>query len=79
MRCPYCKKELQKGERKAYETLSDHVLYPNDEVDPNFLRPTFICGCKKAIDGFWDEMGDAYYEGNDRKIFSSQKNAIKVH
>lgn len=55
MRCPYCKKDLQKGEFRRCETLPDHVLHTN--AIPPFSR-TLICEC--SPDSFWDYMGYIY-------------------
>lgn len=38
--CPVCHSRLVYGDIRQYETLSDHVVAPND--DPP-MRPSFIC------------------------------------
>jgi len=58
MACPFCGKELTKGEQKKYETLCDHVSDPNMEDYP--LRDTWVCTCEKSKDSFWDMFGDFY-------------------
>ena len=60
MRCSICKTELVPGEKKKYETLSDHVSQPNAIDYP--LRSTFVCpnmDCELG-DSFWGPDGDFY-------------------
>lgn len=56
MRCPYCRKPLNIGPHREYETLSDHVERPNAHYLP--LRLTYICRCAPEI--FWDRDGYCY-------------------
>ena len=68
MRCPYCKKNLEEGSYKRYETLMEHVSAPN-ATRP--LKRTFVCGlCPKSVDRFWDYMGYIYVTAN---YFDDQK------
>jgi hypothetical protein len=70
LKCPYCKKELIKGEQKRYETLGEHVFNPNMREHP--LRDTFVCTCEKSQGMYWDDWGDYY----SKKYRSDCKEAI---
>ena len=59
MKCPFCKKKLQAGELKEFETVWEHVENPNYEDFP--LRPTWFCDCEMSLDCFWDEWGEFYF------------------
>ena len=72
MACPFCGKELTKGEKKRYETLIDHVDDPNRENYP--LRDTWVCNCEKSKDGFWDMFGDYY----SKHYVNENTNAIDI-
>jgi hypothetical protein len=64
MKCPFCKRELVRGENRRYETLCDHVSNPNMTTHP--LRPTFVCSCELSQYTFWDEWGDYYVTDYDK-------------
>ena len=61
--CPLCKAPLIAGPKKKFETLVEHVMYPNLDDDQVPERATLICpieGCR-AHDGFWSkEYGEWY-------------------
>lgn len=61
MECPICGSKLILGTgTKKYETLSDHVCDPNNDVPD---RPYFVCPndrCKLHGNSFWDDYGEYY-------------------
>jgi hypothetical protein len=62
MYCPKCDKELIKGKDQRFETSSEHVCNPNQEVYP--LRPTWVCNNPECDcfekETFWNESGECY-------------------
>lgn len=76
MRCTFCKKVLERGPHRRYETLADHVFNPNLRVHP--LRPTFVCNCSQADGRFWNEHGHVYGGRNPRSAIGSAAHRFDV-
>jgi hypothetical protein len=74
MRCPFCKRELVRGEDRRYETIAEHGDNPNREDYP--LRATYVCECEEEHDLFWDFDGAVYmtkHELDDIKRYYALK------
>jgi hypothetical protein len=74
MKCPFCNRELVRGEDRRYETLCDHVSNPNRTNYP--LRATYECSCDDARDLYWDFDGAVYmtkHELDDIKRYYALK------
>jgi len=77
MKCRFCDKELINGKDRQFETLSDHVCNPNSTEYPK--RNIFECCDKECVankvSGFWDEMGDFYYDYRKQDIIPKGRNS----
>lgn len=63
-KCPECGKNLKNGPMREFETLSDHVLDPNEEIHPRFPRKTWVCRnffCNAFRRGFWSQVEGGWY------------------
>lgn len=58
MKCPFCKRELVRGEDRRYETLPEHI----DGRGCDFPRATYVCSCDDAHNLFWDFDGAVYMD-----------------
>ena len=80
LECPVCKSQLISHENKNYMTWADDIADPNGEMSDYKNRPTLICSNKECfcgrekIIGFWDFMGDWYWE---RWVDEDNKKLIK--
>ncbi len=68
MRCPSCKSKLIYNGHKTYETLSDHVMDPNEEYYCHSFKPTYACP-KKCL-------GEKAFFGYDGGLYSGELRRI---
>jgi len=65
--CPICDSKLIEGPLHNYITWADEISDPNSEMSDYKDRHTVVCSnseciCKNDHIGFWDPMGDWYWE-----------------
>lgn len=77
MKCPFCKRELVRGEDRRYETLCDHVDNPNRNEYP--LRPTYVCECDEANGLYWDQEGGTYITDHSVEFINHYYDLKKQH
>lgn len=56
--CPFCKRKLEQGEKRRYETTCEHVDDPNADSYP--LRDTYVCSCDESKNSYWSIDGESY-------------------